>query len=102
MAKAALERFDHDARVSRRDRLHLDNPGLQKFVDRSLHGYHLRLLIAIIADHGAAARPLGRYLEYNSTTRLSLISGRISCRSGTDLRMPDIFLSSTSTQSGNP
>src|SRR5580698_1576238 len=42
------------------------------------------------------------YLEYNSTTRLSLISGRISWRSGTDLRIPENFLSSTSTQSGKP
>src|ERR1700753_1063102 len=42
------------------------------------------------------------YLEYNSTTRLSLISGRISWRSGTDFKTPENFLSSTSTQSGKP
>jgi len=39
-------------------------------------------------------------LEYNSTTRLSLMSGRISPRSGRAFRTPENFFSSTSTQSG--
>ncbi len=42
------------------------------------------------------------YLEYNSTTRLSLMSGSMSPRSGSDFRTPENFFSSTSTQSGKP
>jgi hypothetical protein len=34
----ALEWLDHDPRMARRHRLHLDDPWLQKFVDRTLHG----------------------------------------------------------------
>ena len=42
MTEAAFERFDHDTRMARRHGLNLDDPRLQKFIDRSLHGYHLR------------------------------------------------------------
>ena len=47
-------------------------------------------------------RYLPDYLEYSSTTRFSLMSGRISSRSGNDFKTPDIFFASTSTQSGRP
>ena len=42
VTEAAFERFDHDTRMARRHGLYLDDPGLQEFIDRSLHGYHLR------------------------------------------------------------
>ena len=42
VAEAALKRFDHDSRMARRHGLYLNHPRLQKFTDRSLHGYHLR------------------------------------------------------------
>jgi len=42
VTKAAFERFDHDTRMARRHGLYFDDPRLQKFIDRSLHGYHLR------------------------------------------------------------
>ncbi len=42
VTKAAFKRFDHDTRMSRRHGLYLDDPGLQKLIDRSLHGYYLR------------------------------------------------------------
>src|SRR5580765_5770046 len=50
----------------------------------------------------AAAAAIGDYLEYNSTTRLSLMSWANSERSGAPLNVPDIFLTSTSTQEGKP
>jgi hypothetical protein len=42
MTESPFERFDHDTRMTRRHRLHFDDPWLQEFIDRSLHGYHLR------------------------------------------------------------
>ncbi len=66
--------------------LDLDDARLQKFCD------------GIPAWQSAS----GYYFEYSSTTRFSLMSGRISSRSGSALSVPVIFFSSTSTQSGKP
>jgi hypothetical protein len=37
MAKAALERLDHDARLARGNRLYFHDTGLQEFCDGTLH-----------------------------------------------------------------
>jgi len=53
--------------------------------------------------YGYLAKPSNSdSFEYSSTTRFSLMSGRMSSRSGNDLRVPAIFFASTSTQSGKP
>src|SRR6187551_2359724 len=41
VAEATLERFDDDARLARSRGLHLDDAGLEKFADGSLHSFHL-------------------------------------------------------------
>src|SRR5207237_8533492 len=43
-----------------------------------------------------------RYFEYNSTTRLSLMSWPNSERSGAPLKVPANFFTSTSTHDGKP
>src|SRR6266403_5375030 len=42
VTEAEFERFDHETRMARRHGLYFDDPRLQKLIDRSLHGYHLR------------------------------------------------------------
>ena len=42
VTETAFKRFDHNARMAGRHGMYFDDPRLQKFIDRSLHGYHLR------------------------------------------------------------
>src|SRR5215468_2403257 len=112
VAEAALERLDHHARLARSDRLHLHYTGSQKLAHRTLH-CSLTLPVTRPAQKKTRADPpawgyrpmISRgcaYFEYSSTTRFSLMSGRMSSRPGADLNTPRNSLSFTSTQSGRP
>src|SRR5262249_44024097 len=98
VAEATLERLDHHARLARSDQLHLHHTGPQKLAYRSLH-CSLTLPAEWSGAKETRADPLywGRkprnssgydYFEYSSTTRFSLMSGRMSSRPGADLNTP--------------
>src|SRR5215469_8024131 len=112
VAKAPLERLDHHACLTRSDRLHLHHTRSQKLAHRTLH-CSLTLPAQWAGAIETRADPLkwGRkrpdssgcdHFEYSSTTRFSLMSGRMSSRPGADLNTPRNSLSFTSTHSGRP
>ena len=81
VAEAAFERFDHDARMARRHwAVRPTTRGFKNSLVDPLHGY-LPTLTKQRRRRSEALRcaknPV-RCSEYNSTTRLSLMSGRIS------------------------
>src|SRR6266542_11122 len=101
VAVPALERLHDHLRVERRTGLDVDDARFQKNV--ALHKTSDVNAPAPGAPRtGRIVRPLFAYLEYNSTTRLSLMSCPNSDRSGAPLNVPVIFLTSTSTHEGKP
>ena len=91
MAETPLERLDDDLRLrDGAERLHLDDARPQEFSDRFAIGSILSACTAEFTRR--SAWPINRYLEYSSTTRFSLMSGRISSRSGSRLEHALHFL----------
>ena len=74
MTEPALERLDRDACAIGAERLNLDGSRPQEFRCSCFH-----LDVSSL------------YLEYSSTTRFSLMSGKISSRSGKAFNLPCIF-----------